>query len=442
MSVVYEQLKKISTFLYVLIFLFLFNVIFNLNYDWYGISFIVRSYLFIFSFYLIYNFSEINAAPLKEHFAQRYGRKGAFLLFLQIRVLPFAIIYAITIVFILIDYVRLSQWPIRPLLSLIDGRYSNILIYSLLLLLILKIKRGPAVTIPLFLIFSVMYFFVDKFMYSYFESGIVISIFKLLKFILFLFFLLYEFFYVREKIVGIVLSAFSVGTVLFSVIILMVVWIFSTVPALSYQNLESSMMLLKLGFSFPLDDLKRHVLVSPNVKLFKELLEYSSRYGVELEYDYGEWEAMLFSESLAMTDTVSKHILDKNIPLKYERIVSYAEKESMVPDSKVHEAVHFVALASRYIEGHEHDLIDRLQRGNDDFKLWGMAVLAQQRRIESIPVLLEYLTDININLSEGAYRALHKISGLDPKEHLNTKITDPAVYITFKDFYIQNRTVK
>jgi len=122
--------------------------------------------------------------------------------------------------------------------------------------------------------------------------------------------------------------------------------------------------------------------------------------------------------------------------------VSYAEKESMVPDSKVHEAVHFVALASRYIEGNEHDLIDRLQRGNDDFKLWGMAVLAQQRRIESIPVLLEYLTDININLSEGAYRALHKISGLDPKEHLNTKITDPAVYITFKDFYIQNRTVK
>jgi hypothetical protein len=84
----------------------------------------------------------------------------------------------------------------------------------------------------------------------------------------------------------------------------------------------------------------------------------------------------------------------------------------------------------------------RLKRQNKIFKLWGMAVLGEQKKIESIPLLLDYLTDIDSNISEGAYRALKNITGLDPKEEMDKRIIDPRVYIIFRDFYVQSHKVK
>ena len=237
MSILVAQIRKISTFVYILVFLLIFNLFFNLNYKWDGISFIVRSYLFVFSFYLIFNCADIKINSLKESYIERFGKKGELLLFLEARVLPFLFIYLITIIFTLIDYIQVSHWPYKPLLALLDGRYSNTLIYSLFLLLILKIKRGPNITIPLFLIVSVLYFFIDKFMYSFSGSGFIISLFKISKFILFIFFLLYEiFYYSRKRLVMIVLSTIGFGFVLYFLIFSIFVGVFRHSRSTSYHK--------------------------------------------------------------------------------------------------------------------------------------------------------------------------------------------------------------
>ncbi len=443
MSILIEQIRKISTFVYILIFLLIFNLFFNLNYKWDGISFIVRSYLFVFSFYLIFNCADIKINSLKESYIERFGKKGELLLFLEARVLPFLFIYLITIIFTLIDYIQVSHWPDKPLLALLDGRYSNTLIYSLFLLLILKIKRGPNITIPLFLIVSVLYFFIDKFMYSFSGSGLIISLFKISKFILFIFFLLYEFFYYSwKRLVLIVLSSIGLGFVLYFLIFSIFVGVFRHSRGTSYHKQRAGMLLLKLGFSFPLNELKDSVLETYDVRLFKKLLKYSIRYDLSLEYDDHEWEKLLFSRSLKMTDMISGYILYKNIDLSYERIIDYAERESLRANTELPEASNFIKIASRYIGDHQTDFVARIKRQNKTFKLWGMAVLGEQKKIESIPLLLEYLTDIDSNISEGAYLALRNITGLDPKEEMDKRIIDPQVYIIFRDFYIQNHKAR
>ena len=442
MSILAAQIRKISTFIYILIFLLAFNLFFNLNYTWDGISFIVRSYLFVFSFYLIFNYADIEVNRLKESYLERFGKKGVLLLFLEVRILPFLFIYFITILFTLIDYIQMSYWPYKPLLALLDGRYSNILIYSLFLLLILRIKRGPNITIPLFLVVSVLYFFADKFMYSYTGSGTIISLFKLSKFTLFTFFLLYEFFYPGRRLVMIALSSISFGIALYCMMFLVFFGVFEHAKAISYHKQRSGMMLLKLGFSFPLNELKDSVLETYDIKLFKKLLNYSVQYDFDLEYDDSKWEKLLFSGSLKMTDMISDYIVYKNIDLRYDKIIEYAERESLRPNTKLPEASHFIKITSGYIGKHQADFIGRLARQNKAFRLWGIAVLGEQKKIESIPLLLEYLTDIDINISEGAYLALKKITGLDPKEEMNKRIIDPQVYILFRDFYIQNHRAR
>ena len=53
--IVTNQLKKITTFVYILVLLYLVNLISILKFQWDVIPIIVNVYLFVFSFYLIFN---------------------------------------------------------------------------------------------------------------------------------------------------------------------------------------------------------------------------------------------------------------------------------------------------------------------------------------------------------------------------------------------------
>jgi hypothetical protein len=101
------QFRRISAFFYVLIVLLAFNLIFNLFFKWYGVSLIVRVYLFVFSFYLIFNYASFGTDRLKTLFRARYGKRADIRLFLEFGVMPYVIIYGITMVFTFIDYLRL-----------------------------------------------------------------------------------------------------------------------------------------------------------------------------------------------------------------------------------------------------------------------------------------------------------------------------------------------
>ena len=166
---------------------------FNNNLRWDGISLIIRSYIFIFSFYVIFNFSLIDINFHYESYKEKYNSLANYMLFFITRLVPFLFIYFLTVLFALVEYTGKGNWPERPIIELINGRYSNILVYSLILLIILRIKKPPKITIPLFFILSVFYLFIlDKLIYSFVLSGIIISLIKIFKFISVVFFLSIE----------------------------------------------------------------------------------------------------------------------------------------------------------------------------------------------------------------------------------------------------------
>ena len=437
MTLLIDRLKEISAFLYILVFLLIFNLIFNLNYSWYGISLIVRIYLFVVSFYLIFGFASLKITSLKEEYKMRYGARGEFLLFLETRIFPLAFIYFVTILFTFIDYIRLPDWPWNPIVSLLNGRYSNTIIYSLFLFIILKLKREPRITIPLFLAVSVLYFFLDKYIYAAAASGLEISTIKLIKLMLF-FLIPFSEFFGRKFISAAGSLIFSV--IIFSAIVFNFLFFYKYPGSAAYIKKESGLQLVSFGMTSAFNGLEDIVIKKNDFELFERILKLAERYKINITFTENEWKGLLFTAPDYTVELISRYIMNRDVRLTYNEIISFVGKRSEEPAGSVENLNNFIALSSKYAAGNEEDLMKRMRGSNRSFKLWGMAILGKNKYIESIPLLIEFLTDIDIKISEWSNTALKKITGLDPVKDLNKKINNPDVIIAFKNYYLEHHS--
>jgi hypothetical protein len=438
MSILAIQLKKISAFFYILIALLVFNLLFNLSFDWYGISLIVRVYLFVFSFYLIYNYSSIDDLRIRNLYINKQRNDPSLNLFFETRLMPFLIIISITLIFTMIDYIRLPEWPWNPVLSILNGRYINLIIYSLFLLLILKINKGPSAKILLFLGASALYFMLDKLLTAVFVYGPAVSLMKTIKLSMFFFLLFNEFFSSAWSLIKKIALSASSGIVIFCLIMGAYFSIYSAGFENPYPKKESGVTILKYGFSFPLGELKKMAVKHSDSSLLRELLVFMKYYNQPADYTNEEWDGLLFAGSVGMTDMISGYLLDRGVRITYDRIVTYALKKSEAQNGKIENATNFIRLSSRYTGANIEDFMRRIPSSNKSFKLWGISVIGEIKDIKSMPFLIEFLTSIDQNLSASAYDALKKISGIDPAEKSNTKINDPEVIAAFKDYYLKN----
>ncbi|MDY6967960.1 MAG: hypothetical protein SVR08_04825 [Spirochaetota bacterium] len=434
----FSILKDIKPFLYILGSLLLFNIFFNLNYDWYGISLIVRIYLFIFSFYLIFSFTSLNKNILKQEYINKFGNKGELILFLETRIMPFLLIYLITFIFTLIDYLRIPNWPWKPIISLLNGRYSNLIIYSLILLLILKLRKKPNITIPLLLFISILYFILDKTFYSLATTGTTISIIKISKLFIFFSFAFFEFF---RKISKSLIYSILISCLTYFSTIGFYSAVYKYSDEISYQRKDSALQLLRCGYLFPLNELKKIATEKKDYDLFNKLLRYSKKYNFIIDYENRDWEKLLFSGSIKNADIISEYILDKNMDQLHIKIMFYSFDKSQEAGEHPENAKNFIKLASKHLNGHENDLIQKIHNSNKRFKLWGIAVLAEHRSIKSIPLLLELLSNMDINISKSAYTALKQITGIDPSAENNKKINDIHCILKFREYYFLHRNI-
>lgn len=435
MTLFIDRLKEISVFVYVLIFLLVFNLFFNLNYEWYGISLIVRIYIFVFSFYIIFGFASLRIKDLKNVYYQKYGAKGETILFLQARLLPFILIYLVTILFTLIDYIRLPDWPWNPILSLLNGRYSNTIIYSLFLLIILKLRREPRITIPMFLIVFVLYFILDKFLYAEATSGMAICAIKIVKLFIFFLVIFYEF-YIRKLIT--ILSSTVLSVVLFIMIFLSFLFSYNYTKPSTYIKKESGLQLLRFGYTSNLDEMKEIVFKTSDFGFFHDMLELAIKYNIDIEYDDSDWKKLLFAAPESTVELISEYIFNKDVELSYNEIVDFVEKRTEDEECKLENAEYFNRIFLKYLSGNEDDLLARMKKSSKGFKIWGMGVLGRYKSIKAIPMLLDFLTDIDFAVSEKAYNALKLITGHDPVMNFNKRRNDPDVIIFFKKYYLQH----
>ena len=122
-------------------------------------------------------------------------------------------------------------------------------------------------------------------------------------------------------------------------------------------------------------------------------------------------------------------------------MVEFAKKKARDESSDLENADNFIKLFSKYYKNNEDDFIERLKKSKRRFKIWGIKILKENRNADSIPLLLNYLTDIDETIADNAYDALKTITDMDPASALDKKINDPDIIGIFKKYYIKHNNL-
>ncbi|GAB4218793.1 MAG: hypothetical protein Kow00102_00030 [Spirochaetota bacterium] len=439
MIITSEQLKRMGLFIILLIILLVYNLYSKLYYNWYGIDIIVRSYSFLFSFLCIFNYTQIELKSYETVYRNRFPKFANLIIFLESRVIPFLLIYFISTLHILIDNINNSSWPYTAYIGILDGRYTNIIFYSLILFGVLRYKIKPTIAIPLFIGGSIAFYFVDKLIYSNIIAGPTIVFIKLLKLTVLTGVLVFEYFHVN--IPQLLVIAIATGGILFSGSIGTYIVLYSTVKHVPIKK-EIQFKLLRYGIPFRINELKQYVLTKRQYKDYQLFIMYSSALDLPVNFADEEWSNLLFSENIQMADEVASVLLKKSITIPFNSIIDYAYTISLKQNEQLQSASHLARLAARFADGNEKTIISMFEKGNISLKIWIMSVMGFHKKIIYLPALLPYCADTNKTLATSAYSTLVQITGKNPSAEFNLPTNDPQVLKAFKDFYFQSGNTK
>lgn len=434
MQILKEQLGRISHFLIIMIPLFIVNAVFNLVYHWGGVSTIARVYIMVLSFYLIFIFSQINADDYRDSYTMRYGSKGKYYLFFILRIFPFLFIYFLTIVFTLINYLKGSNWPFEPIYRLLDGRFSNTIFYSLILFVVLKQGKRPRISIPLFIIFSIIYFAADHALYALLEPGTGINFIKLVKYFFFIFILVYDYTKSQWSLLKSTLLSVIGGTFLFSLILSIVISSFYIAPQGSSILSITGRILLKSGYVFTLKKLQKNILENGTSDDTTAFFEFVEKYEKDTSYSIEEWENIILKNRLTDIEYIFAHLNRKNIKLNFNTLKNYAVYQLINNSPGQAKLVQFTRHFSLYYHDNKEDFYDLYDRGNEAVKLFIIESLSYTYDTTAVYFLIDKLTNVEKIRSDAAYESLKKISGSDPAKDLNREKYNIDVVLFFRDY--------
>ena len=408
-------LNKLKTYFLILFVLLFFNLIFNLIYSWDGISLIVRIYIFIISFSIVYTYSEYGI----EDSLGLNSKSGYFISLFYNRLLPFIIIYLITVVYTVIGYAGNNGWYYVSVIDLLDGKFSNTMIYSLILLVMLKIKGDPKKTILIFLLLSVMYFGIDKILYIYFIDIINSSVIKIIKFMVFFLVLFFEYFQHRMKVYYKILYSLIATSVLY----LLLVFIFASIHNYSSENavykFKTSYILLKMGLTYPFRYYEKQVFLLRKSDHLDNLFSFSKRYGCKIDYSQKQLNDFIENGSLSDIDIILQYVNQNLLDYNYAEFISLIEIKSKSNSSGLSQLKNIIKFIAQYFPANKEKLLEIVNTGNVYQKMWVLEILKTTPSFESIPVLVELLLDLNGNIRKTAYQLLIKKTGIDPVKNRN-----------------------
>jgi hypothetical protein len=437
MDILIEQFKKVSTFFILLILLYIVAVFSNLFFQWEGISIIVRVYLFIFSFQLVFIFSQVDLDYYRGVYRGRYGKNSELLLFFHTRIIPLLIIYGAIVILTFIFYLKNENWPMRPFLNVFTGRFSNIIIYSLILMIILKIEKSLKGTIPLFFFFGVTYFIIYSIVYSLYPDGYPTSILKVLNFTIVFFSLFFEFFYKRIKLLKLFFLTIILSLLFHSMVVGIYYSFYRFSKEGSYSQVESSLFLLHMGYSFPLKKLNKVMGSKSDSTLIPDIIHFSEKYKADIKLSREEWDRLFLDGDLVMGKALSEYFLKNNIKVSFESINRLAARHSVLSGKKFVNCKSIIKYAAKNFPEKRERFFFHYKTENIFYKKWVFKVIKEAGDIESVPWLLEKLTDIDREISLAAYEVLKKITGEDPAGELKVKENNPDVIIHFRKWFQQ-----
>ena len=437
MQLIKEQLRRINHFLIIMIPLFIVNALFNLKYDWGGVSVIARVYIMVLSFYLIFIFTQIEVSDHRDDYAARYGWKGRYYLFFVLRLFPFLFIYMLTMIFTFINYLDIPDWPLEPAYRLLDGRYSNTVIYPLILFVILRQKKRPRISIPLFIIFSMLYYTADHVLYSLFEPGYGVSIIKLSKYFIFIFILIYDYSKIRWRIFESVLISVLLGFLFYAFVTSFLIISFYLSSPGSASLSISGRILLKSGYIFPLDKLQKNIIEDGASKDRENIFQYIEKYGKETGFTPEQWEKLLLKDKIEKNEYLFRHLNKRNIKLNFDVLKSYAESQfSRIPTGTV-DLPQFTRYLGSYYSENKKDFYGLYESGNEPMRIAILKSMAYTHDTDAVNFLINTLTSVDQLRAEAAYNSLKIITGSDPAASLKKEKYDIDVVLFFRNYTLK-----
>lgn len=434
MHIIKEQLGRIKHFLAILILLFIVNAGFNLKYEWGGISIIARVYILVLSFYIIFIFSQLNLDEYRTIYINNYGWKGKYYLFFTVRIFPFIFIYLLTMLFTLINYLNIENWPVEPILRLFNGRYSNTIIYSLILFMVLKQKKRPGISIPLFILCSACYFAFDKIVYFIFSPGKGVSVIKITKYIIFIFILIYDYSKRRWSLLESAFFSVTAGLLLYLSVLTLFLGVFFMSSLESPAFSISGEILLKSGFTFPLEKLQKKIIEQGSVYEARNILTYIDKYNMDTGYGISDWEKIIRRNRIEKNEFIFRYLNRKNIKLDFKMLRTYAEDQLQIPMQEKSDIENIAKHLSLYYPAVKPEFFSMYESGNEQIKILILKSLAYTYDIDGIIFLVDKLTDVNSEIQGTAYNSLKKITGKDPASDLKKEIYDLDVVLYFRNY--------
>ena len=435
-------MASMKPFTIVLITLFIINAFFNFYYKWEGLVFIVRVYVFLYAFYIVYNIAQLNLETQKQIYIEKYGPRGVHRLFLISRVIPFAFIYCVVIMFTIIAYAGsgTQSWATNVIIDILNGRFSNTIIYALLLLIILKIKKGPYITIPLFLIGSFFYLFLfDRFVYSFFGEGFAVSLIKIIKYMVFIYLFIFEFYYKKNYFIRPLLPA-AILSILFHFLLTGILFMFYTFASFAgTSQIRSARMLMHWGFSFPISYMNNMIITSENYKHISILIRYSELYNKKITFNNDQWEKILNECNSRDLSDIIKYLEKHQIYLSYEFLLNYAVKQINENNEMFSAAYDFNNYCAGIAKNNIDDFIEFFNSATFDERLWGIKIFELCKSFKPVPILIDLLTDINDEVSLQAYIALREITEFDPPYETTFRQNSLEIINGFRKFYLEHK---
>ncbi len=434
MQIIREQLKKIYHFLLLLVLLYSVNLGFNMLYDWGGVSVIVRVYIMVLSCYIVFNFSQLDAGDLRELYKKDYGRMGAFYLFMVLRIFPFLFIYLMTVIFTLINYVQSPGWPVETVLKLMDGRYSNTVIYALILFVVLRLKIRPGISIPVFIAAAIIYFYTDKLLYRLFDPGIGVSFIKLFKFMIFYFILLYGYSKETLKVFYTVVTSALAGVATFIALVSVYFIIFFFSDSVRRIHSNTAETLLKYGFNRVFYSYEKSIEEQGTSNDVANLIRYSEKAGLEISFSGDKWESFIVMSGARDAEKIFRHLYRKRIILNYKVVSGYAVHQSAVNPDFLSAGIFFKKYFALYYSENSEDFFSIYKSGDLVIRRWIIDVLGYVHDYDSISFLISRLTDPDRKISEKAYESLKQLTKLDPAGSDKKDIHDLDVVDRFSEY--------
>jgi len=442
MDIIKQQMGKIYHFLILMIFFFGVNILFNIKYNWGGVTAITRSYLFVLSFYCVFIFSRLNYDDLIDDYRLRYGRFARLKLFFDIRLFPFVFAFLLNLIFLIINSGRGSFSISGPLIKVLDGRYSNMIFYSLILFFVLRQNRRPGIAIPVFILSSVVFYLGDRFIYEIIPPGRGIGAVKLVKYVAFIFVLSYDFARRRYRIVKLILLSLAGGFILFMSVAAIFYATYLYTDENSQTGARALRMLLKAGFISGLPLLEHQAGISGNFEDISDLVSYATRYDYAIGYDQQKWELILKNQTVKTADEIFVYLESRDIRLDFSMLAGYAVKKSVEEQDGFSASENFKKYFAGYFETHSGEFIRMFNTGNSSMKIWIIDCLAYADDPDSITFLIRFLTSVERDIGRHAYAALKKITGIDPAAESGREIYDLEVvdsFIRYRDNRVRQK---